>query len=111
MLNRFLRTTPTRTLLAAIVGFVVAIAGGAAIAIAAQGSGPVPKPKRLAVALRDAAGARITGFSADIKFTNGLIGASELQGSDPLLQGGDGHVWVSTRGQQFRLELYGDNGD
>jgi outer membrane lipoprotein-sorting protein len=111
MVNRFLRTAPTRTLLGAIAGFAAVVAGGTAIAIAAQGGGPVPKPKRLAVALHDVAGARIAGFSADIKFTDGLIGASELQGTDPLLQGGDGHVWFSTRGRQFRLELYGDNGD
>lgn len=111
MVNRFLRTAPSRTLLATIAGFVAVIAGGTAIALAARGSGPVPKPKRLAVALHDVAGARIAGFSADINFTNGLIGASELQGTDPLLQGGDGHVWFSTRGQRFRLELYGDNGD
>jgi hypothetical protein len=111
MLNRFLRTAPTRTLLGAIAAFVAVVGGGTAIAIAAQGGGPVPKPKRLAVAIHDVASARIAGFSADIKFTNGLIGASELQGTDPLLQGGDGHIWLSPRGQQFRLELYGDNGD
>ena len=111
MVNRFLRTAPSRTLLATIAGFVAVIAGGTAIALAARGSGPVPKPKRLAVALHDVAGARSAGFSADINFTTGLIGASELQGTDPLLQGGDGHVWFSTRGQRFRLELYGDNGD
>ncbi|MGH2930568.1 MAG: LolA family protein, partial [Solirubrobacteraceae bacterium] len=32
------------------------------------------------------------------------------QGTDPLLSGGSGQVWVSNDGQ-FRLELYGDNGD
>jgi outer membrane lipoprotein-sorting protein len=111
MVNRFLRTAPRRTLLAVIAGFVAVVAGGTAIAIAAQGAGPVPKPKRLAAAVHDVAGARITGFSADIKFTNGLIGSSELQGADPLLQGGDGHVWFSTRDRLLRLELYGDNGD
>ncbi|HLY51039.1 MAG TPA: hypothetical protein VKR21_17745 [Solirubrobacteraceae bacterium] len=111
MVNRFLRTAPTRTLLGAIAGVVAIIAGGTAIALAAQGSGPVPKPKPLARAVRDALAApRVKGISADISFTNGLIGASELQGTDPLLQGGNGHVWVSGDGR-FRLELYGDNGD
>src|SRR5947209_10415108 len=87
MVNRFLRTAPTRTLLAAIAGFAAVIACGTAIAIAAQSGGPVPKPKRLAVAIHDVLGTRVSGISADISFTNGLIGASELQGSDPLLQG------------------------
>ncbi|HTX32556.1 MAG TPA: hypothetical protein VMD09_14335 [Solirubrobacteraceae bacterium] len=112
MLNRFLRTAPTRTLLGTIAAFVVVIAGGTAIALAAQGTGPVPKPRRLAVAVRDAVTApQVPGISADISFTNGLIDTSELQGSDPLLQGGSGHIWASSRGREFRLELYGDNGD
>jgi hypothetical protein len=112
MLNRFLRTAPTRTLLGAIAGIVAVIVGGTAIALAAQGSGPVPTSKPpLAVAVRDALKAPpVQGFSADISFTNGLIDTSELQGSDPLLQGGSGHVWISNTGQ-IRLELYGDNGD
>jgi outer membrane lipoprotein-sorting protein len=111
MLNRFLRTAPTRTLLGAIAAFAAIVAGGTAIALAAQGSGPVPKPKPLAMAVRDAVSApQVPGISADISFTNGLIDTSEIQGSDPLLQGGSGHLWVSQAGE-FRLELYGDNGD
>ena len=111
MLNRFLRTAPTRTLLGTVVGLVVLIAGGTAIAVAAGSGGPVPKSKRLAAAVHDAMTApQVQGLSADISFTNGLIDTSEIQGSDPLLQGGSGHVWVSNSGQ-FRLELYGDNGD
>ncbi len=111
MLNRFLRTAPTRTLLGAIAACITVIVGGTAIALASQGGGPVPKPKRLAVAVHNAMTAHpVQGISADISFTNGLIDTSELQGSDPLLQGGSGHIWVSGAGQ-FRLELYGDNGD
>lgn len=111
MVNRFLRTAPTRTLLTAIAAFLAVVGGGTAIAIAAQGTGPVPGAKRLAVAVRDALAApQVKGVSADISFTNGLIGASELQGTDPLLQGGSGHVWVSNDGR-FRLELFGENGD
>lgn len=110
MVNRFLRTAPTRTLLATIAGLVVAIAGGAAIAVAASSGGPVPPRASLASAVHRAITAPpAQGFSADIGFTNNLIGASELQGTDPLIQGGSGHIWVSN--SALRIELYGDNGD
>src|SRR5947209_14906410 len=111
MLNGFLRTASTRRLLATLAALVVTIAGGAAIAVAATSGGPVPKPKRLAVAIRDALKAKpVKGISADIKFTNNLLPSFEIQGSDPLLNGGTGHIWVSNDGR-MRLELYGDNGD
>lgn len=111
MVNRFLRTAPIRTLLGAIAGGVLVIGGGAAIAVAATSGGPVPQPASLASAVHHALTAsQVQGFSADINFTNNLIGASELQGTDPLIQGGQGHIWVSNDGQ-VRLELYGDNGD
>ena len=111
MINRFLRTASTRRLLGAIAGVVIVAGGGTAIAIAAQGGGPVPGPKPLAQAIHDALKApKLEGISASISFTNGLINASELQGTDPLLSGGTGQVWASNDGQ-FRLELYGDNGD
>jgi hypothetical protein len=109
--NKFLRTASTRRLLATIAGVIVAIAAGTAIAIAAQGNSPVPKPKALPAAIRSALAApQVPGVSADISFTNRLIDTSEIQGTDPLLSGGQGHVWASADGQ-FRLELYGDNGD
>lgn len=111
MVNRFLRTASTRRLLATLAGVVVAIAGGAAIAVAATGGGPVPKPKPLAVAIRDALAAKpVKGISADVNFSNNLLPSFEIQGSDPLLTGGSGHIWVSDDGR-VRLELYGDNGD
>ena len=111
MINRFLRTASTRRLLATIAGFVAAIAGGTAIAIAAQGSGPVPRAEPLAKAVRGALTApSVRGINASISFTNHLINASELQGTDPLLSGGTGHAWISNDGR-LRLELYGDNGD
>ena len=111
MLNRFLRTASTRRLLGTITGVVLAIAGGTAIAIAAQGSGPVPQPKPLARAIHDAITApKVQGINASVSFTNNLINSSELLGTDPLLSGGRGQVWVSNDGQ-LRLELYGDNGD
>jgi outer membrane lipoprotein-sorting protein len=109
--NKFLRTAPTRRLLATIAGVVLAIVAGTAIALAAQGSGPVPQHKALPAAIRAALAApQVPGISADVSFTNHLIAASEIQGTDPLLSGGQGHVWVSGDGR-FRLELYGDNGD
>jgi outer membrane lipoprotein-sorting protein len=111
MINRFLRTASTRRLLATIGGFVGAIVAGTAIAIAAQGSGPVPRPEPLAKAIHGALTApSVQGINASVSFTNHLINASELQGTDPLLSGGTGQVWVSNDGQ-LRLELYGDNGD
>jgi outer membrane lipoprotein-sorting protein len=111
MVNRFLRTASTRRLLATIGGFVIAIVGGTAIAIAAQGSGPVPRPEPLAQAIHGALAApKVQGINASISFTNHLINASELQGVDPVLSGGTGHVWISNDGQ-LRVELYGDNGD
>jgi outer membrane lipoprotein-sorting protein len=98
-------------LLSVILGTVVVIAAGATIAIAAAGSGPVPPPKPLAQAIHDALAApKVQGISANITFTNRLIGSSQIQGTDPLLTGGSGRVWLSND-HQVRLELQGDNGD
>jgi outer membrane lipoprotein-sorting protein len=110
---KFLRTASTGRLLAMIVGVAVAIAAGTAIAVAAAGSGPVPKRESLATAVHGAATApAVKGISADITFTNNLIGASDFQGgpTDPLLQGASGRLWLSN-GHRFRLELQSDNGD
>ena len=107
---KFLRTAPTTRLLAAIAGLVAAIAVGTAIAVAAAGSGPVPKHEKLAIALHQALLARpINGVSADITFTNNLIGSASFQGTDPLLQGASGRLWMS--GHRLRLELQSNNGD
>ena len=110
---KFLRTASTGRLLAVIVGVVVAIAAGTAIAVAAAGSGPVPKRESLATAVHSAASApAVKGISADITFTNNLIGASDFQGgpTDPLLQGASGRLWLSND-HRLRLELQSDNGD
>ena len=94
-----------------IAGTVAVIAAGTTIAIAAAGNGPVPPPKPLAQAIHAALAApRVQGISASIKFTNSLIGSSEIQGTDPLLSGATGRVWLSND-HQVRLELQGDNGD
>jgi outer membrane lipoprotein-sorting protein len=109
--NRFLRTAPTRRLLSVIAGVLVVIAAGATIAVAAAGNGPVPPPSPLAQAIHRALAApSVQGISADIQFTNHLIGSTEIQGSDPLLNGATGRVWLSDD-HRFRLELQGTNGD
>src|ERR1019366_1688627 len=81
---RFLRTASTRRLLAVLAGLVVAIAAETAIAVAASGPGPVPRHKPLAAAVHAALAApAVQGISANITFSNHLIDASSLQGSDP----------------------------
>jgi outer membrane lipoprotein-sorting protein len=108
---KFLRTASTRRLLATIAGAVAVIAAGTAIAVAASGEGPVPKQEGLAQAAHAALAAPAPqGISARIKFTNHLIDASNIQGSDPILSGATGRLWVSSN-HQMRLELQGDNGD
>ncbi len=110
---RFLRTASTRRLLAVITAVVVVIAGGAAIAVAATSGGPVPAATSLAQAVhRSLSAPTVPGISADIRFTNNLIDSSDFtgQGTDPLLQGASGRLWVSDDGQ-LRLELQSDNGD
>jgi outer membrane lipoprotein-sorting protein len=108
---KFLRTLSTRRLLATIAGLIVAAIAGTAIAVAAAGSGPVPPPKRLARAIHDVLKApSVNGITARVIFTNRLIDASNLQGSDPILSGAKGRLWISS-GHQFRLELQSDNGN
>jgi outer membrane lipoprotein-sorting protein len=111
MFMKFLRTVSTRRLLATIAGLVLAAAGGTAIAVAASGSGPVPPSKPLAQAVHDALAANsVSGITADIKFTNRLIDASNIQGSDPILSGATGRLWISSD-HRLRLELQSDRGD
>ena len=108
---RFLRTVSTQRLLAILVGSIIAVAAGTAIAVGATSGGPVPPRASLAQALHRAATApQVNGISARIKFTNNLISSSDLQGSDPILNGASGRLWVSNDGR-LRLELQGQNGD
>jgi outer membrane lipoprotein-sorting protein len=108
---RFLRTVSTQRLLAIIAGVLIAVAGGTAIAVAAAGNGPVPPRESLAQALHQAASApQVTGITARIQFTNNLISSSDIQGTDPILNGATGRLWMSNDGR-LRLELQGDNGD
>jgi outer membrane lipoprotein-sorting protein len=110
--TRFLRTVSTRRLLALILGLIAAIAAGTAIAIAAGGTGPVPAKRPLADAIHTAIGARqVPGITARISFTNHLIASSNIEGSDPILTGATGRLWLSTTDHRLRLELQSNNGD
>jgi hypothetical protein len=107
---RFLRTASTRRLLAVIAGLVAAVVATAAIAVAASGTGPVPRAQPLASAVHQALrGPKVAGITADITFTNHLIDASALQGSDPILTGATGRLWLGDH--RLRLELQSNNGD
>lgn len=109
---RFLRTASTTRLLASIGGVAAAIAVCAAVAVAATSSGPVPKREPLAQAIHQALSAKsVSGVKARVTFTNNLINGSEIQGSDPLLQGGTGRMWLSSANHMLRLEVQGQNGD
>jgi hypothetical protein len=108
---KFLRTAPTGRLVAVLAALVVVIGGGSAIAVAASSSGPVAKPRSLPSALHRALVARpVKGIFAHITFTNRLIDASSFQGSDPLLQGASGRLWLADD-HRLRLELQSTNGD
>jgi len=112
MIVDFLRTAPTRRLVAVLMSVTIAAAASAAIALAASAGGPVPRPEPLADAIHQALGApAVRGISADITFTNHLIGASSLQTSDPLLLGASGRLWFSPAEHALRLELQSNNGD
>lgn len=109
---KFLRTVPTGRLLAVIAAAIVVIAGGTAIAVAASGSGPVPKRQPLANAVHQALAAPAQkGITANISFTNNLIDSSDFTGDtkDPILQGATGRLWLTK--DHMRLELQSDNGD
>jgi outer membrane lipoprotein-sorting protein len=110
-----LRRISTKKLLAICSLALVVVIGGTAIAMAMGGSGPKPQPKPLANAIRDALNApQVAGVSARIKFTNNLVDASSIQGTDPLLAGAEGRLWASPEGGgKVRLELQseGSGGD
>lgn len=107
---RFLRTVSTRRLLAGLTALIIVAVGGSAIAVAAAGNGPVPKKRSLASAIHRALGAKaVNGLSAHVTFTNNLIGSNNVQGSDPLLNGAPGRLWVGKG--RIRLELQSDSGN
>jgi hypothetical protein len=107
----YLRRISTRRLLVLSAAVAAAIVcSAAAIALAAGGSGPTPPPKPLAQAVHDALAApQADGVTARIAFTNHLVDAASLQGSDPLLTGATGRMWAS--GDKLRLELQASSGN
>jgi len=105
-----LRTISTRRLAAWIGAIVVLGLCGGAIALAAGGGGPTPPPKPLARAAHDALAAPApAGITARVRFTNHLLGSSTFEGSDPILTGASGRMWL-TKGH-LRLELQSSRGD
>jgi outer membrane lipoprotein-sorting protein len=104
-----------------LCGSVVALGAAAAAAALAVGSGPTPPPEPLAQAVHDALAAPpVQGVSARIELTDHLLEgadlasgsseASEQLGSNPLLSGAAGRLWVSADGR-VRLELQAEKGD
>lgn len=102
-----LRRISTRRLLSICAVTLVAAIAITAVAMATGGSGPKPPPKPLANAVHDALGAPdLPGISARIEFTNNLVDASSVQGTEPLLAGASGRLWASPAdGGKLRLEL------
>lgn len=107
-----LRRISTRRLLAICAITVAAAIGVTAAATAMTGGGPKPQPKPLASAVHDALSApAVPGVSARIEFTNHLVDASSIQGTDPLLAGASGRLWASPDGGgKLRLELQSEAG-
>ena len=107
-----LRRISTRRLLAICTITVAAAIGVTAAAMAMTGGGPKPQPKPLANAVHDALSApAVPGLSARIEFTNHLVDASSIQGTDPLLAGASGRLWASPDGGgKLRLELQSEAG-
>jgi outer membrane lipoprotein-sorting protein len=107
-----LRRISTRRLLAICAIAVAAVIGVTAAATAMTGGGPKPPPKPLANAVHDALSApAVSGISARIEFTNHLIDASSIEGTDPLLAGATGRLWASPDGGgKLRLELQSEGG-
>jgi len=105
-----LRTITTARLVAWIAGILAVVCGGTAIALAATGGGPTPPPKPLATAVHDALSApNPPGITARVQFTNHLLSSDAVRGSDPLLTGASGRLWL-TNGH-VRLELQSERGD
>lgn len=114
-MSSLFRRLPISRLLLLCAALVVAGIAGTALA-SALGSDPKPAPKPLADAVHEALAApRPQGFSAHVRFVNHLVEGTTLQGqsggagSNPLLSGADGRVWISNDGR-LRLELQSQRG-
>src|SRR6516162_5294497 len=109
----FLRRLSTRSLLLVIAGICAVAIGGAALAIAAGGSGQTPPAEPLDQAIHDALTApRPDGVSAQVTFTNNLFPSGSLfgQAASALVTGASGRLWLTGDGQG-RIELQSDAGD
>jgi outer membrane lipoprotein-sorting protein len=99
-----LRTISSRRLIAGIGGVVVLGVAGVGVGSALTGANP-PAPQPLADALHQAAtGAKPTGITADVTFTNNLLSSSGITGTDPLMSGASGRLWMNANGD-VRIEL------
>jgi outer membrane lipoprotein-sorting protein len=99
-----LRTISSRRLIAGIGGIAVLAVAGVGIGSAVSGANP-PAPQPLADALHQAAtGAKPTGITADVTFTNNLLSSAGLTGADPLMSGASGRLWMDANGA-LRIEL------
>jgi len=99
-----LRTISSRRLIAGIGGIAVLAVAGVGVGTAVTGANP-PAPQPLADALHQAAtGAKPTGITADVTFTNNLLGSAGLTGTDPLMSGASGRLWMDANGN-LRIEL------
>jgi outer membrane lipoprotein-sorting protein len=109
---RRLRTTSTRRLLTILACAGVLVTSAAIASAAIGGSGPVPGPKALAQAIKDAINAPSQdGLTARISFKNNLLPSGSLPGtSNALTSGADGRLWLTKDGR-LRLELQSDSGD
>jgi outer membrane lipoprotein-sorting protein len=91
-------------LIAGIGGVVVLGVAGVGVGSALTGANP-PAPQPLADALHQAAtGAKPTGITADVTFTNNLLSSSGITGTDPLMSGASGRLWMNANGE-LRIEL------
>jgi len=99
-----LRTISSRKLIAGIGGVAVLAIAGVGVGSAVTGANP-PAAQPLADALHQAAtGAKPTGITADVTFTNNLLSAAGLPGTDPLIAGASGRLWMDSNGA-LRIEL------
>ena len=115
-MTNFLRHASHKALLFVAVAFIAVLAAGTALAAGAlSGSGAKPPAKPLDAAVHDALTAKpVTGVTARIRFTNNLVGSTNLQGhgfgANPLIAGATGRLWAAPDGR-LRLELQADRGD
>lgn len=116
-MSSLIRRLPLSRLLLLCAAVIAVGVLGTALA-SALGNDPKPAPKPLAQAIHDAITApKAQGFSAHVKFVNHLIEGANVQdpegegggGSNPLLSGAEGRVWISDQGQ-VRLELQSQKG-